>query len=54
MSLSGQHGKPIEQQVEWTGRSRRRGEGPGGAGYLADEAPSREAAGHGAPAQAIR
>ena len=45
VSVGGQHGEAIEQQVEWTRRSRRRREGPGGAGDLADEAPCREVAG---------
>ncbi len=48
-SLDGQQSKPVEQQVEWTGRSRRRGEGPGGARYLTDDASSYEVAGHDRP-----
>jgi hypothetical protein len=55
VSLEGQQGKPVEEQVEGAGRSRRRREGPDGASDVAEEVFSFEVAGddRGAPGNQV-
>ena len=45
VSVGGQQGEPVEQQVEGTRSARRRGERLDGAADLQQDAPSRAAAG---------
>jgi hypothetical protein len=44
VSVGGEQRESADQQVEWTGRSRRRGKGPDGVRDLDDDAPRFEAA----------